>query len=273
MKRKSFKGLLHLYAAGVYLFLLSPVIVVLLSSLTTTSYVVFPPKGLTLHWYKELLGHQEFIDSFLLSVGVAGFTTLISTILGTLTSLAVVRYEFKGKEVLTNFLGSPMVIPTVVFGTALLQYFSRIGIAAGPLALVLGHIILTVPYVMRLVVASLTGFNRSIEQAAMNLGAKPLQVFFKITLPVIKSGIIAGAVFAFITSFDDLTVALFIVSTDVVTLPVRIFSYIQYQYDPIITSLSSMIILLTIILIFVIERVFGVGRLFDVKKKEDESVS
>jgi putative spermidine/putrescine transport system permease protein len=270
MSRKKSKWFLHLYASGIYLILLAPVIVVILSSLTTTEYVIFPPKGLTLRWYKELLGHQEFIDSFFLSASVAAGTTLISTTIGTLASLALVRNQFKGKEVLINFFGSPMVIPTVVFGIALLQYYSRIGLAAGPLALILGHIILTVPYVMRLVVASLTGFNRSIEQAAANLGAKPLQVFFKITLPVIKSGMIAGAAFSFITSFDDLTVALFIVSTDVVTLPVRIFSYIQYQYDPIITSVSSLIIIMTIVLIFVIERVFGVGRLFAVKDTKEE---
>lgn len=268
MKKKTPKWLLGVYVTLVYIFLMAPVIVVLGSSLTNTDYVVFPPQGLTLRWYKELFQHQEFIDSFLLSLGVAFGTTFISTIIGTMASLALVRHQFRGKEVLTNFFGSPMVIPTVVFGIALLQYFSKIGVTAGPLALVLGHIILTVPYVMRLVVASLTGFNRSIEQAAMNLGATPLQVFMKITLPVIKSGIIAGAVFSFITSFDDLTVALFIVSTDVVTLPVRIFSYIQYQYDPIITSVSSVIILLTIILIFVIERVFGVGRLFAVKEEQ-----
>lgn len=271
MKRKKLKWLLNGYAVMIYLFLLAPVIVVLLSSLTTTSYVVFPPRGITLHWFKELAEHPEFLDSFLLSAGVAAGTTVISVVIGTLASLALVRCEFRGKEVLANGFNSPMIIPTVVFGVALLQFFSQIGIAAGPLALMLGHIILTIPYVMRLVVASLTGFNRSIEQAAMNLGATPVQVFFKVTLPVIKSGMIAGAVFAFITSFDDLTVALFIVSTDVVTLPVRIFSYIQYQYDPIITSLSSTIIVLTILLIFVIERCFGVGRLFAIQKKQEDA--
>lgn len=259
--------ILDLYAVAVYLFLLSPIIVIILSSFTTTSYIVFPPKGFTLNWYKELLNYPEFADSFLLSIEVALCTTVIASIIGVLASLAVVRYEFKGKEVLINFFNSPMVIPTIVFGIALLQFFSLIGISAGPLALTLGHIILAVPYVMRLVIASLTGFNRSIEQAAMNLGASPLQVFFKITLPVIKSGVIAGAVFAFITSFDNLTVALFIISTDVVTLPVRIYSYIQFQYDPIITSLSSVIILFTIILIMIIERTVGVGRLFEADKK------
>jgi putative spermidine/putrescine transport system permease protein len=266
MSQKRSKWFLSSFVVLVYLFLLAPVIVIVLASLTKTEYVVFPPQGLTLKWYAELVNHPEFIESMLLSFSVAALTALISTTIGTLASLGLVRYEFRGKEALTNLFGSPMLIPSVVFGVALLQYFSWIGIAASPIALVLGHIILTVPFVMRLVVASLTGFNRSIEQAAMNLGATPTQTFFKITLPVIKSGIIAGSIFSFITSFDDLTVALFIVSTDVVTLPVRIFTYIQYQYDPIITSVSSVMILITLIMMFIIERVFGVGRLFAMKK-------
>lgn len=266
MRFKPGKWILNLYVFLVYLFLLGPVIVIILSSLTETEYVVFPPKGMTLKWYAELLNHPEFMESLSLSAGVAAGTALIATAIGTMASMALVRYHFRGKEVLMNLFGSPLLIPSVVFGVALLQYFSMIGLAASPVALVLGHIILTVPYVVRLVVASLVGFNRSIEQAAANLGATPFQVFYKITLPVIKSGIIAGAIFSFITSFDDLTVALFIVSTDVVTLPVRIFTYIQYQYDPIITSVSSVMILITIVLMIVIERIFGVGKLFAVRK-------
>jgi putative spermidine/putrescine transport system permease protein len=270
MNRTFSKWALRGYVSLIYLFLLAPVVVILLSSLTETEYVTFPPKGITLRWYAELLNHPEFIQSFGLSFGVAAGTALIATALGTLASLALVRHDFRGKAVVTQFFGSPMLIPSVVFGIALLQYFSWMGLAASPLALILGHIILTVPYVIRLVMASLVGCNRTIEQAAMNLGATPLQVFFHITLPVIKSGIIAGAVFAFITSFDDLTVALFIVSTDVVTLPVRIFTYIQYQYDPIITSVSSIMIFITILLMIVIERIFGVGRLYAMKNAEEE---
>ncbi|WP_394139925.1 ABC transporter permease [Cytobacillus oceanisediminis] len=249
----------------VYVFLLAPIVVVLLSSLTTTEYIVFPPKGITLRWYTELIEHPEFMQSFTLSIIVAFGTAAISTAIGTLASLAVVRRQFKGKTAIVQLVGSPLLIPSVVFGIALLQFYSWIGLAASPLALILGHIILTVPFVMRLVVASLVGFDRSIEQAALNLGAGPIKVFFQITLPIIKSGVIAGAIFAFITSFDDLTVALFIVSTDVVTLPVRIYTYMQYQYDPIITSVSSIMILFTVVLMLVIERILGVGKVFSSK--------
>ncbi|MCM3569248.1 ABC transporter permease [Neobacillus mesonae] len=262
MRKKLPKFSLHFFCLLVYIFLAAPIVVVLLSSLTTTDYIVFPPKGITFKWYAELVNHPEFMQSFTLSIIVAFGTSIIATIIGTMASIAVVRYEFKGKSVITQLVGSPLLIPSVVFGVALLQFYSWIGIAASPIALVIGHIILTIPFVMRLVVASLVGFDRSIEQAAMNLGAGSLRVFFQITLPIIKSGVIAGAIFAFITSFDDLTVALFIVSTDVVTLPVRIYTYMQYQYDPIITSISSIMILLTVVLMVVIERVLGVGKVF-----------
>jgi len=251
----------------VYLFLLAPIVVVLLSSLTTTEYIVFPPKGITLRWYLELIEHAEFMQSFLLSVVVALGTSLVSTVIGTLASLAIVRRSFPGKTAIIQLIGSPLLIPSVVFGVALLQFYSWIGLAASPLALILGHIILTVPFVLRLVVASLVGFDRSIEQAARNLGAGPFTVFFRITLPMIKSGVIAGAIFSFITSFDDLTVALFIVSTDVVTLPVRIYTYMQYQYDPIITSVSSIMIVFTVVLMVVIEKVLGVGKVFMSKQQ------
>ena len=267
MKKRLPKIGFHFFCIIIYVFLLAPIVVVLMSSLTTTDYIVFPPKDLTLKWYVELVNHPEFMQSFMLSVFVALGTSLISTVIGTLASIAIVRHQFKGKTAIGQLVGSPLLIPSVVFGVALLQFYSWIGLAASPAALIIGHIILTIPFVMRLVVASLVGFDRSIEQAAMNLGAGKFRVFIQITLPVIKSGVIAGAIFSFITSFDDLTVALFIVSTDVVTLPVRIFTYMQYQYDPIITSVSSIMILLTIALMIIIERVLGVGKVFASKNQ------
>lgn len=266
IKKKLPKFFFNTICFFIYLFMLAPIVVILMSSLTTTEYIVFPPEGLTLRWYSELINHPEFMESFNLSLIVALGTAILSTIVGTMVSLAVVRHQFRGKEAIIQLIGSPLLIPSVVFAVALLQFYSWIGMGTSPMALIIGHIIISVPFVMRLVVANLVGFNRSIEQAAMSLGAGNLRTFFQITLPVIKTGIIAGGIFAFITSFDDLTIALFIVSTDVVTLPVRLYTYMQYQYDPIIVSVSSIIIVLTIILMVIIERVIGIGKLFSAKK-------
>lgn len=247
--------------ALVILFLLSPFVVTMLASLTTTEFVVFPPRGFTLRWYREILDHPEFIQSFFLSLGVAATTAAIATTIGTLAALALVRHRFPGRDLLQAFFLSPLMLPSVVLGVALLQFYSRIGLAASPVTLLLGHLVLTTPYVIRLVSASLAGFDRSLELAAAGLGATPLQVFTRVTLPIIRSGVLAGFAFAFVVSFDDLTIALFVVSTDVVTLPVRIFTYIQYAYDPLITSVSTLLILFAAAVMVVIERVLGIGNL------------
>lgn len=251
----------QLVTALVVLFLISPVVVTVLASLTTTDYVIFPPQGITLRWYMEVLNHPEFIESFVLSLGVAMTTAAVATVLGTLAALALVRYRFTGRDLLQAFFLSPLMLPSVVLGVGLLQFYSRLGLAASPGALVLGHLVITVPYVIRLVSASLAGFDRNLERAAANLGATPLQVLGKVTLPIIKSGILAGLAFAFVVSFDDLTIALFVVSTDVVTLPVRIFSYLQYAYDPLITSVSTLLILFAIAVMVSLERILGIGHL------------
>ncbi|WP_253701162.1 ABC transporter permease [Bacillus sp. FJAT-29814] len=114
---------LNFFCLLVYIFLAAPIVVVLFSSLTTTEYIVFPPKGLTLRWYAELVNHPEFMQSFMLSIGVAFGTAIISTVIGTMSSIAVVRYQFKGKTAIMQLVGSPLLIPTVVFGVALLQFF------------------------------------------------------------------------------------------------------------------------------------------------------
>ncbi len=253
---------LRWYNYLVFAFLLAPLVVIVLSSLTRTDYIVFPPKGITLRWYLEIFKHEEFLQSFALSAFVATLASLVSVALGTPVAIATARHRFPGREFFNTLFLSPLMLPSVVLGVALLQYYSRLGIASSPYSLVLGHLILTVPYVVRLVSASLAGMDPSVERAAAGLGASPWQVFWRVTLPIIKSGVIAGGAFAFVISFDDLTVALFIVSTDMVTLPVRIFTYMQYQYDPLITSVSTAMIGLAAVAMFVIERVLGLGKLF-----------
>ncbi|UOK58620.1 ABC transporter permease [Bacillus sp. OVS6] len=187
-EKKFPKFLFNFVCFIVYVFLLAPIVVVLMSSLTTTDYIVFPPKGLTLKWYVELVEHPEFMQSLVLSIIVAVGTSMIATAIGTLASIAVVRRQFKGKTAIVQLVGSPLLIPSVVFGVALLQFYSWIGLAASPLALIIGHIILTVPFVMRLVVASLAGFDRSIEQAAMNLGLGKLKCFSKLLFLLLNPG-------------------------------------------------------------------------------------
>jgi putative spermidine/putrescine transport system permease protein len=163
---------------------------------------------------------------------------------------------------LNTFFLSPLMLPTVIFGIALLQFYTRIGITRTPLSLVFGHLVITVPYVVRLVSASLAGLDPSLDRAAMNLGATPWQTFRRVTLPLIRPGIIAGATFAGIMSFDDVSVALFLASPRSVTLPVRIFTYIEQTFDPLVTAVCSVLIVFAALGVVLIERSIGLGRLF-----------
>lgn len=251
-----------LFATLVALFLLAPVLVTIASSLTTTPFVKFPPDRITLHWYLELARRPEFLTSFALSLGVAISAAIVSTVLGLAAGLAIHRYPFPGRTALDTLFSSAFAVPTIVLGIGLLQWYAQLGMASSPFTLLLAHLVLTVPYTVRLVLAGLHGLDRSAERAAAGLGAGPLQVFWHVTLPAVRGSLIAGAFFALITSFDDLTVALFVVTTDLQTLPVRIFNYLQYNYDPTVTAVGTLMVLLAVVAALVIERVVGVARLF-----------
>jgi putative spermidine/putrescine transport system permease protein len=253
---------LGVWTALVYAFVMAPIVVVLVSSLTAAEYTSFPPEGLSLRWYLEIPRNPEFVESFRVSLVVALVTGLLATPLGTLAALVLVRYQFGGRNALNAFFLSPLMLPAVILGIALLQFYTRVGITRTPFALVCGHLVITVPYVIRLVSASLAGFDRSLELAAMNLGATPWQAFRRVTLPLIRSGIAAGATFAVIVSFDDVSVALFLAGPHATTLPVRIFSYIEQTMDPLATAVCSVLIVLALGAVVIIERSIGLGRMF-----------
>jgi putative spermidine/putrescine transport system permease protein len=250
------------FSVLVYLFVLAPIVVVLASSLTAADYTSFPPQGLSLRWYLEIPRHPEFLDSLRVSLVVAAATAALATALGTLAALALVRHRFRGRDLLNGLFLSPLMVPTVILGVALLQFYTLAGITRTPFSLICGHLVITVPYVVRLVSASLAGLDRTLELAAMSLGATPWQAFRRVTLPLARPGIVAGAAFAAITSFDDVSVALFLASPRAVTLPVRIFTYIEQTFDPLVTAVCSILIVLAAIAVAIIERLVGLGRLF-----------
>lgn len=244
----------------IYLFLLIPIIVVFLASLSKTSYLTFPPKEITLNWYKNALLQQQYVDSFIFSLLLATVTIFISLTIGTTLAYAITRYRFSGKDFLNLFVLSPLIFPMVIIGIALLQFYSMLRMSGTFLSLVLGHVVITLPFVVRTVSASLYRFDEALEEAAMTLGASKLKTFFKITLPLIKPGLIAGAIFAFIVSFDNVPVSIFLLGVKSSTLPVVLFSSIEYGVDPTIAAISTIIILLTGLAIFLVEKWIGFGR-------------
>lgn len=242
----------------IYLFLLSPMVVIFIVSFTETQYVVFPPRGLTLRWYIECLGLDEFLSSFKISVYLAFFVSIISTTLGTMISLAVVRYPIPGKNTINTFFLSPLMFPSIVLGIALLKFINILEFVPMFLGLALGHIVITMPFAIRSVSAILYGFDRSLEEAAMDLGAGRFKTFYKITLPLIKPGITNSLLFSFLVSFGDLTVSLFISGPLFKTLPVQIYSFINLSsVDPTIAAISSLIIIVESILFGLLFKVLG----------------
>ncbi len=177
-------------------------------------------------------------------------------------ALAIARYRFPGREAITALFMSPLMVPHVVLGIAFLRFFTQIGISGTFVGLVLSHIIVVIPFALRLVLAASYGIDRRIEHAAISLGAGTATVFRRVTLPLILPGVVSGWLLAAINSFDEVTMTVFIASPATVTLPVRMFLYIQDNIDPLIAAVSACLIAMTAILLFALDRLFGLDRLF-----------
>jgi putative spermidine/putrescine transport system permease protein len=244
----------------ILVYLALPLIVVIAISFTTTSYLSFPPVGFTLRWYWNVLGDPTFIEAFVLSGKLATAATLIGLILGVLAAFAIARGEFKGRGALSAVFLSPLVLPTIVLGAAMLQYASAFGFARSFSALLVAHVILVTPYIMRTTLASLSGSERALEEAAQDLGANPIEVFFLVTLPQIKPGVVAGSLFAFINSWINVEVSIFNSTAQLMTLPVKLFNYIQFNIDPTLAAVSATTIYLAVILVFAIDFLVGIEK-------------
>ena len=259
------RRLLAIFALLVCVFSVAPVLVIVIESFTATDYVVFPPRGFSFKWYSEFLKRPEFVDSVIVSTVVAFFASIVATALGTGAAIALVRYKFFGQKLLQQLFVAPLSLPGLIFGLALLQFLARYGIPRNILTMTLAHIIITMPFAIRFITVALIGVNRNVEMAAQSLGASRWRTFRHVTLPLIRPGMVASLVFAFILSFDEVAASLFVSSPSAMTLPVRIFVYIDQNYDPLVTSVSSLLVFAALIALIIIERTLGVGRLFGLR--------
>jgi putative spermidine/putrescine transport system permease protein len=235
--------ILLLLNALIMLFLMAPIIVVVATAFTTSPYPVFPPEGFTLAWFERFLGMSEFTDAIKRSTLLAFTSMVVSTVLGTFSALALGRWKVPGHGAISALMLSPILFPAIVLGLALLVFYHRIGLAGSFAALVAAHSVLTTPFVIRLVLASLAEFDPATEEAARNLGAGWWRTFLQVTLPLIRPGVLAGAVFAFIISFDELVITLFLAGPGMTTLPIRIFTYVEYSSDPTVSAISTALII------------------------------
>ncbi|MDA3146563.1 ABC transporter permease [Leucobacter sp. UCMA 4100] len=245
-------------AALIGLYLLSPILVIVPMSFSESSFLAFPPSGFTLQWYEALINDYSWIESALNSLTIALLSALCSVVLGTLAALAIVRGKIPFRGPVMAILLSPLIVPFVIVGLAVYITFLGLGLTETMIGFVLVHTSLGVPYVMINVIASLSSVDRRLEMAAMNLGAGPIETFFRITMPLILPGMLAGALFAFITSWDEVVVAIFLSGADLTTLPVKMWSGIRVQIDPTIAAIST-------ISLFIILAAFaasGIGKAF-----------
>lgn len=244
--------------AAIYAYLFLPIGVVILTSLNPGQYLQLPPRGLSLRWYAAVLT-PDWLEPFRISLTLAAVTAAGATVLGVPAAFALVRHRFRGRDAFNALLLSPISLPAIVSGVAILQFLSLAGLRGliGFPALVLAHVALTVPYAIRTIAISLHGFDRSVEQAAANLGATPWRTLRWVTLPLIKPGLFAGLVFAFIVSFNNVPVSLFLVRPGMVTLPIRILNYLEYRFDPSMAAVNMLSLLVILFVVTVAERAAG----------------
>ncbi len=229
---------------GVYLLL--PVLLIIPMSFGESAFLTFPPQGFSLEWYQALIDDPTWLRSALSSFSVALGAALVSVVLGTLASLALVRGRIPFRGAVLGVLLAPLIVPYVIVGLAIYIAFLRVGLTESPLGFILVHACLGVPYVMINVVSGLSMVDRRLEMASLNLGASPVETFGRITLPAIAPNMMAGGLFAFITSWDEVVVAIFLSGPDMTTLPVKMWSGIRVQIDPSLAAVSTLVLFVII---------------------------
>jgi putative spermidine/putrescine transport system permease protein len=227
-------------------FLIVPILIIFPLAVSPSNYVSFPPTGVSMRWFSALFSDPGWLASLKMSVEVALLSTAFSTLLALAVALALVRADFRGKRIVYAVILLPMIVPSIITSIAVFFFFSAIGMPSFA-GIVIGHVALAIPVATIILSATLQGFDIRLEQAAQSLGASPLTALRRITLPIIGPGIAAAAIFAFLSSFDELLVAVFLSEPNRQTLPVRIWNAVQFQLDPTIAAVSSLLIVFSII--------------------------
>ena len=242
---------------AILFFLLAPIAIVSVFAVNPTPYISFPPVGFTLVWFAKFFANPDFINALWLSLKVAAAVLVLSMLIGATAALALSRGDLPAARLLTAFFMSPLMLPAILTGLALFQIYLLAGIGRPVWGLVMGHTVVAVPYVIRTTLAVLYNFDRRLAEAAAALGADPLRVFFEVTLPLIRPGVIAGGIFAFIVSFDQFPVSLFLVVPKGETLPVVLFNYMKFDLDGAIAAASMVSIALALIVVILLEWLIG----------------
>ena len=245
---------------AVIVFMLAPIVITVLVSFSPSSVFDLPAGELSLRWYQRIPRLENFWGSLALSAQLAAVSTLVSLVLGTLCAIAIVRGQFFGREALATLAVSPLMLPGLVIGIALLQYFRGVGLLDVKLSLVIAHVVVTVPYVMRTVLASLYLFDFRLIDAARTLGCTYGQALRKVMVPALAPAFLTAGLFAFLASFDNYPVSIFLTDVRNKTLPIQLLQYIEESPNPTIAAISTLMVGLTVVIMLVGDRLVGLRR-------------
>jgi putative spermidine/putrescine transport system permease protein len=252
--------ILYVIAAATMVFILAPLVIVVAMSVSDSYFVSFPPQGFTLRWYAQVLQDRDFLAALQLSTLLALAATAGALVLGVPAALALTRGDFLGASALKSLLLSPLIFPALVTGLALMQIVNQMGSTDARLNLLIGHIVVTVPYVIRTVLTSLQLVDVNLEDAARTLGASRLTTFRRITLPQIAPGVAAGSLFAFMVSFDNYPVTMWLANSEYSPVPMVLMRQLVTTFDPSVPAMSTIVMVLALGGIFILERLVGLRR-------------
>jgi len=250
----------RIICAFIFLFLIGPILIIIPLSFNVQPYFTFTPEMLSLdaagystRWYEEFFASEEWMRSIKNSFSVAIASTILATSLGTLAALGLSRPEMPYRALIMSILISPMIVPLIISAAGMFFFYSSVNLAGTFLGLILAHTALGIPFVVITVTATLSGFDHSLTRAAAGLGANPREVFFKIMLPLVTPGVISGALFAFITSFDEVVVAIFVAGVEQRTIPLQMWGGIREQISPTILAVATILVAISILLLTFLE--------------------
>ncbi len=254
-------GLLRAYAVLIAAIMLGPLAAIFLASATSDSFVTVPPVHWGLRWYGLALAERSFASAFLFSLQTATAVAILAGVLGVGGAIAIERYRFPGRGTAHAALMAPMMLPHIVLAIGLLQLFSLLHVATSPFALVAGHVVIVLPFIMRLTMAGIAGVDPLLELAGQSLGASRFDTLRRVLLPLIAPSVLSGLVFAFLLSFDEAVIAVFTSTTGRTTIPVQILNYAEQRSDPLVAAVSSLMVLVAVGVILAVDRTFGLLRL------------
>ncbi len=263
MKRRNPADMLmSVIVAAIYVFLVAPIVLIVVLSLNSGEFLIFPIDGVSFRWFGELYASKQFMDAIGYSLRIAFVSAIVSGVLGTISAIYCVRHAGRLQSVLRLFLMMPLLIPEILTAIALLFFMYQIGLGTKySIGIQIGHIVVTLPYVFLNVATALFNFDRSVEEAARSLGASPFRTFTRVTLPLIKPGVITGCLFAFIISFDIFNISLLLKGIGTSTLPIQLFDYLRWDFDPTAAAVSSVSIAMTLVAILILDRFVGLRSL------------